>query len=337
MISHKTEGNLAVGMCHRGMYAVINSKRLAPEKESTSNGEKMDCAQPSPSTSTMPNASAPPMPPPLPPATPAPAVPAVNVDDEIQPAPAVVPPLHQRAQSAPRVSKFTFTEESKLVLVQCVAEYEGHLAGHGHLDEVFAKVRVMFVENLPRELWQRVSQPSVKTLRDKFRALMRARRNVDAEYAAASGISEDITETDQFLDDMIKEKDAEEEDKKVKRDEATAKEKELAQTGFDLRGEASCRTTKETAEQKNARQDKRRNSRKRKLGDMCDDETEWKDVLRQRIEARDEQDRLANVLKQQELDLQRDRFEEDKRDREAARAQNAKQLELMAMMAKHFK
>lgn len=300
----------------------------------------MDRAPPAPPTFAMNTTSAPPVPPPLPPTAPAVVVdeisPAHFAVDDIVPAPTFVPPLHQRAQKTQRLSKFTFTNDTKLVLVQCVAEHEGHLAAHGQLDAVFSKVRSMFIENLPSELWQRQHMPGVKTLRDKFRALMRARRTVDSENAGASGISEDITESDQFLDDMIKEKDAEEEDKKVKRDEATAKDKELTQMGFDLRGEASCRTAKETTEEKKVRQEERRLSRKRKHDDGCDD-AEWRDVVRQRIEARDKQDQRANEIRQQELILQRERFEEDRRDRLANREQNAKQLELIAMLAKQFK
>lgn len=67
--------------------------------------------------------------------------------------------------------------------------------------------------------------PIMKTLRGKFRTLMRALPTVESENTRASRISEYIKEAYQFKDDVVKEKDSVEEDKKVKRDEAKAKDK----------------------------------------------------------------------------------------------------------------
>lgn len=70
---------------------------------------------------------------------------------------------------------------------------------------------------------------------------MRDRRRVDQEIAAASGLVEDVTEAEQFLDDLINEKEREDEVSIEKRDEATAKESRLVEFGKELRATASAR------------------------------------------------------------------------------------------------
>ena len=54
---------------------------------------------------------------------------------------------------------------------------------------------------------------------------------MNRENAAASCISEDVTETDQILDDLILGKDAEEEERNGKRDEVNVKEARLVEVG----------------------------------------------------------------------------------------------------------
>ena len=80
--------------------------------------------------------------------------------------------------------------------------------------------------------------------------MVRDRRSVDAANAAASGIYEEITETDQFLDDLIRRRDREEEMKKVKRDKESLKEAKINQKSLELCSEASSRTNMETTEEK---------------------------------------------------------------------------------------
>lgn len=86
------------------------------------------------------------------------------------------------------------------------------MGGHSQLDKLIEMVRDTFLQNIPTETWICQSKPTVKPLRDKFRALLRRRRTADRTNAAASGIAEDLTEVDQLLDDLIKNKTTEEED-----------------------------------------------------------------------------------------------------------------------------
>lgn len=137
------------------------------------------------------------------------------------------------------------------MLVQCVTEHESHRVGHGQLNTVFEKVHLTFISNVDWSTWTHCVKPSVKTLREKLRALIRARRSIDSSNAAVSAISKEITELDQILGDLILEKDREEEVKKLKREEASPQDTGITQKGFERREEAACRTQKETAEEKN--------------------------------------------------------------------------------------
>lgn len=278
----------------------------------------------------------PPPPPPMPPTLPPAHVGQSPEGEDASATPAVVPPLNQTSVAPRPLSRFNFNIQSKLTLVQSVGAHGAHVAEHGHLDAVFEEVRKTFIQNLPPSTWTTHSKPSVKTLRDKFRYMMRARRTVDRSNAGASGIAEDITETDQVLDDLITEKDEEEEEKKVARDEASAKESDLIEKGFELRGAASCRTQSESEEEKKARREERANNRKRRLEEGTDGD-EWSQMMRTQLVERREEMKRANDIRTQEVALMRERFEQDRQERQddrqerqAAAEQNAKQLEFMA-------
>lgn len=238
-----------------------------------------------------------------------------------------VPPLpvQARTQSTRGLTKFTFDQKDKMTLVQSVAEHGAHLAAHGHLDRLFEKVKDTFIENIPPSTWLQHVKPSVKTLRDKFRAMMRDRRRVDHENSAASGIAEDITEVNQLLDDLISEKDREDEERKEQRDEATAKEARLVECGKELRAAASARCRERSDEENSERKKNRKRNR-----DVLDDDDDWNAIVREQLEARRQQEERSNNLREQEVKLMQERFEQDKLDREAARLLNAKQLEFMA-------
>ena len=279
----------------------------------------------------------PPPTPPLPPSTmgapPLTRSEVVDSDNESDMAPCVVPPLTQRPQASRAPTKFIFTYDTKLLLVQCVQEHEAHTAGYGKLDTAFGNVRETFIENMDAATWEKQTKPSVKTLRDKFRSLVRARRDANSANEDASGIAEDITEMDQILDDLIQEKDREEEDRKKTRDEESARDADLSQKGFEIRGEAVCRTTKETEEEKKVRKENQRRERKRRRDEGLPDD-EWQKSVKEHLEERRIEARRSNEIRERELKLMQDRFDQDKREREAAfeaaREKDAKQVELMA-------
>lgn len=87
-------------------------------------------------------------------------------------------------------------------------------------------------------------KPPIKTLRDKFRLMMKERRTVNRENATSSGIDEKLTDIDQLMDDLIHEKDTEDEERKEKKDEKTEKEAQLVRVGEELRNAAVSRSKK---------------------------------------------------------------------------------------------
>lgn len=94
------------------------------------------------------------------------------------------------------------------------------------MDYAFEKVRKSFIASIDSRIWKSNAVPCINTLRDNFRSLMRDSGNKDASNAAASGISEDIYETQQVLDDLIREKESDDEEKS-KREEVYEKEQKL--------------------------------------------------------------------------------------------------------------
>ena len=97
--------------------------------------------------------------------------------------------------------------------------------------------------------------------------------------------------------------------------------------GKELRATAASRC-KERSEEENK---ERKKNRKRKR-DGIDDEEDWNALVREQLEAKRQQKERSNSLREQELKLMQERFEQDKLDREAARVQNTEQLEFMASL-----
>lgn len=123
-----------------------------------------------------------------------------------------------------------------MVLVKRVAERNAHLTAHGQLDRLFEKVRETFVSSLsPSTLLTHVKL-SVKTLRGKFGSLERDRRSTNKINTAASGISEEIIDLYQLLDDLISEKDRKEEKRSENRDEANGRDARLVEYGKKTEG-----------------------------------------------------------------------------------------------------
>lgn len=59
------------------------------------------------------------------------------------------------------------------------------------------------MENVAPSAWNGHVKPTIKILRNNFRSMNRDCRKVERENASASGIAENINETDQLLDDII--------------------------------------------------------------------------------------------------------------------------------------
>lgn len=75
--------------------------------------------------------------------------------------------------------------------------------------------------------------------------MLHTRRTADCTIELASGIEEDLTETNQLLEDLIKERDAEEEQNRKEKDKENATEALFVQEGEDVQQSAVFRICKE--------------------------------------------------------------------------------------------
>jgi len=106
----------------------------------------------------------------------------------------------------------------------------------------------------------------------------------------------------------------------------------LVEAGEQLRSFATERTKKETAEEK----EHRVSSRKRKR-DTFDSDDGWNDMVCEQLIIKREQDERTFKLREAELKLMQDKFEDDRKEREAARKQSDKQLELISAIINKLK
>lgn len=144
------------------------------------------------------------------------------------------------------LQKFTFDDDTELILLHCDGKHGTHMGGRGHLVKLFEKVRDKFLLNIPSETWSRQLKPTVKTLREKFRALLCTRPTVDCSNTAASGIAEDLTEVDHLSNDSIKEKEIEEDKKRKEKDEENAAGALLVWQRKDMLQNTVSRTRKDS-------------------------------------------------------------------------------------------
>lgn len=84
-------------------------------------------------------------------------------------------------------------------------------------------------------VFRRQQKPSAKFLLERFSKLTEARRRVVKSNESTSGISEVLTESDEFIDDFILEMDEHEEEVKREKEEQTDAEKSFIAVGEYIR------------------------------------------------------------------------------------------------------
>lgn len=100
--------------------------------------------------------------------------------------------------TTPTPIKFYFSSNAKVILLQWVMEQNAHVALQKQLHSTFEGVLKMFIVNLSPLTWQTNTKPRVKTLHDKFCAMIKNRRDAVRKYKGASGISKEAGETNQL-------------------------------------------------------------------------------------------------------------------------------------------
>ena len=142
-----------------------------------------------------------------------------------------------------KLKKYTFSKDARLLLLKAVREFDAHLPGYGEKGKKFSKVYERFTENLSPKLLLRQQKPSLKTLRDKFRTMLSARKQQNAKNAAASGICEIVTEEEQLLDDFLLEIREEKSEREMKKKNSSQAEERLVNAGEKIQSMALERAT----------------------------------------------------------------------------------------------
>lgn len=222
-----------------------------------------------------------------------------------------------------KLRKFTFTKEIRLTMLQAVRLHNAHRAPHGKKDDHFTKVLETVLANLPSSLWDSMQKPTMKTMRDKLRSMMVDRRGTNKRNANSSGIAETIGPAEQLLDDFIHEVDELEEVRARERDDITAREEVLTQAGEQIQLNAITRRQSVGDEGTGS---SRSTPRKRA---MEDDIGAWESAIEHELQHKRVSREKDLELREEELKLNRERWEQEKLDREHSRDIAKKQMDLL--------
>lgn len=95
---------------------------------------------------------------------------------------ATTAPIPTNSEGSPPVlKKFVFTSDLKLLILHSIRQHDGHRAKKGKKDTVFENILDTFVQNVPHHVWRAHQKPVLKTVRDKFRNMLRDRKSVNSK------------------------------------------------------------------------------------------------------------------------------------------------------------
>lgn len=227
-----------------------------------------------------------------------------------------------------RLRKFAYTKQLKLILLQSVRQHDAHRAQHGKMDECFSKVLDTFTSNAASSAWDTMVKPTVKTLRDKFRSMMADRKSANSMMVGQSGVTEEVGPIEQLLDDLTVEKADDDEDGRRRRQARGVREEALAAAGESIQRTA---VTRRLSVGDDGRGSSRESTPKkmRTSGDL----EEWNKTLINELADRRESRNKELTLREEELQLRREKWDEEKKDRELQRQQSKAQLDLLTTLA----
>ena len=130
-----------------------------------------------------------------------------------------------------KLKMYTFCKQAKVILLKSVRQIDAFLGSHSEKDKLFDKVHEQFIANLPVTKLLHHARPSVKTLWDKFRAMLTACRTTNRNNATVSGIAEAVIEETQLLYDFLHELEDAKLNQKPEKDELNENEKRLLAAG----------------------------------------------------------------------------------------------------------
>ena len=172
----------------------------------------------------------------------------INADDDPKPTePAPTAPTttnhHPATQPPSKLKRFRFTVKYDLNLLKCIRAVNAHLPTWGKTDALYEEVRQLFLKAVPTALFEHSQRPSGKTLADRFKRLIRKRREDVKRTSSASGIIKEHVEQEQLLDDLVLEIDEKKESVRAENEEQTEKEAQLVAAWKSIREMALMRKT----------------------------------------------------------------------------------------------
>lgn len=246
-----------------------------------------------------------------------------NVANDTAPSP--TDKILASADASVKLKKYTFTKQSRLNLLKCVREVDAHLVGHGEKDKAFETVHTKFMKHIPVQVLVRHQKPTVKTLRDKLRSMICARKSKTRLNEAASGISEIVSEEDQLLDDFILEVQEAKLAKKEETQKMTQNEAKLVAAGKEIQQQALSRVRKDNQNTTKPKKRKR---------DEDGSWNEWMEVMASSIQDQKKMKSDELEIRKRELQLQENKWEEERIEREHRRATEQATLDLLVSLTK---
>ena len=228
-------------------------------------------------------------------------------------------------RSGAKLKRFAFTYDFKLLLLQCVRQTNADRAVHGKKDELFNKVREIFMAHVPSTTWICHQHPSLKTLRDKFRAMVVERKEQVACNEVSSGNVEELTPLETLLDDLMLEVKEHEEGLRREKDELSAMEQALVRAGEDIKYRAMKR--RHSSDSGTESSECTRKKARASLNDIA----EWNEMTKAELQCKREQQVRDLALREKELALQRQRLEDDRKEREIYLEESRAQIDSLKL------
>ena len=154
-----------------------------------------------------------------------------------------------------------------------------------------------------------ITEPTWKSLRDRFKKVTAERRDKNAKNQAVSGIVEERGEREILLDDLILAMDEQEEEKRAERKEKTEKERRLVEAGEMIREQALRRASLEGDGSGSPSQSATPSTRRTKRRIQYESDGEEKELMINELQQRREIDSKRLKLEEERLVVEKQREE----------------------------
>ena len=239
---------------------------------------------------------------------------------EVIPTPSVPTQPSPRTPSPPKKKRIRLSHVWDVLLLKAISAVDGHRTPYGKQQDKFESAVSIFLSSSPEGCFNKIQEPTHKTLSDRFKKIVDNHRAAVRANVAASGIIEVRGEREVLLDDIVLEMDEWAEQRRSEREEKTEFDKRLQEAGEQMRDRALGRVSPqgmgETPSGSLAEKKKRR------FG-MDERDEEQQDLLSNHVKER------ANMeQKRFKLDEERFEFDEWKGEEEVLRVKQAQEHDM---------